>query len=77
MKETYVLQDAFSISGMAADRENNVYILDNREKSAGIWKIDANGNLQDYVNIKLENSENADNLFLKGIYTDSTGYFYV
>ena len=77
VKETYVLQDAFSISGMAADRENNVYILDNREKSAGIWKIDANGNLQDYVNIKLENSENADNLFLKGIYTDSTGYFYV
>jgi len=77
VNETFILSDAFLLSGMAADQEGNVYILDSREESAGIWRVDADGSLLDYINMKLENSEDADNLFLKGIYPDQNGYFYV
>lgn len=77
VKETVVLPGAVLISGMAADQEGNVYILDNRGESAGIWKVDADGCLQDYVSMSLESTENADDLFLKGVYTDQNGYLYV
>ena len=77
VNRTYVLSDALMISGMAADQEGNVYVLDNREESAGIWEIDADGSFHDYVVMELEDIENADNLFLKNVYTDLDGYFYV
>ncbi|MCM1500762.1 MAG: hypothetical protein NC124_20075, partial [Clostridium sp.] len=77
VNETFVLPDAVLISGMAADQEGNIYILDNREKSAGIWKIDAAGHLQDYVNMNLESTGDAIDLLLKGVYTVQNGYSYI
>ena len=77
VKETFVLSDAMLISGMAADWEGNVYILDVREESACIWKVDADGRFQDPVSINLESTKDAKDLFLKGVYTDQNGYLYV
>lgn len=77
VKETFVLSDAMLISGMAADWEGNVYILDIREESACIWKVDADGRFQDPVSINLESTKDAKDLFLKGVYTDQNGYLYV
>ena len=77
VKETFVLSDAMLISGMAADWEDNVYILDVREESACIWKVDADGRFQDPVSITLESTKDAKDLFLKGVYTDQNGYLYV
>ncbi|MCM1192655.1 MAG: extracellular solute-binding protein [Acetatifactor muris] len=51
--------------------------MDNREKSAGIWKIDAAGHLQDYVNMNLESTGDAIDLLLKGVYTVQNGYSYI
>lgn len=77
VNETFVLLDALLISGMAADQEGNIYILDDREESAVIWKVDADGRFQDHVSMNLESTEDADDLFLKGVYTDQNGYLYV
>lgn len=77
VKETFVLSGATLISGMAADREGNVYILDVREENACIWKVDADGRFQDPVSINLESTKDAKDLFLKGVYTDQNGYLYV
>lgn len=77
VKETFVLSGALLISGMAADQEGNIYILDDRQESAVIWKNDADGRFQDHVSMNLENTEDADDLFLKGVYTDQNGYLYV
>ena len=77
VKETFILSDASLIEGMAADREGNVYLLENRENSSGFWKVDADGSLQDYVKMDLEDTEDAEDMYLKGIYSDQSGYFYV
>lgn len=77
LNKTFVLSDALLISGMAADQEGNIYILDDREESAVIWKVDTDGRFQDHVNMNLERTEDADDLFLKGVYTDQNGYLYV
>lgn len=77
VKETFVLSGAVLISGMAADQEGNVYILDDREVSAGIWIVDADGRFQDHVSMNLEGTEDAANLLLKGVYTDQNGYLYI
>ncbi len=77
VKETFVLSGAMLTSGMTADQEGNIYILDDREESAGIWKIDADGRFQDHVSMNLENTKDVDDLFLKGVYTDQNGYLYV
>ena len=77
VKETFVLPDASLTAGMAADREGNLYLLENREDSSGFWKVDAGGSLQDYARMELEDTEDAEDIYLKGIYTDQNGYFYV
>ena len=47
--ETFELSNAARISGMAANREGSVYILDRRENNTGIWEIDSDGAFHDYV----------------------------
>lgn len=74
---TLELPDASFLSGMAADREGNVYLLEAKEEGAGLWRVDADGSLQDYIELQLEDTDDAEELFLKGIDTDPNGYFYV
>lgn len=77
MRETFVLSDAAYIAGMAADQEGNVYLLGNKGESTGLWKINTDGELQDYVEMDLENTEETRDLFMKGIYTDQSGYLFI
>ena len=77
IKKSIVLNDASLISGMSADQEGNVYILDNREENIDIWKLDATDTIRKYAGIRLEDTESADDLFIKGIYTDSCGNLYL
>lgn len=77
VEETLVLPDASFIAGMAADQGGNVYLLGNKGDSTGLWKIDAGGSLQDYKEMELEDTEKAQDLLLKGIYTDQNGYLFV
>ncbi len=70
MKETLTLSDASFIAGMASDQKGNVYLLGNKGESTGLWRIDTEGNLQDYVEMDLENTEKTCDLFMKGIYAD-------
>ncbi|MCM1186243.1 MAG: extracellular solute-binding protein [Lachnoclostridium sp.] len=78
-KKSFELAGASLIAGMAADGEGNIYLLgkQEKEKSTGLWEIDAEGNLQDYVELVLEDTERAVNIFLKGIYADSEGMLFV
>lgn len=77
MKETLTLSDASFIVGMASDQKGNVYLLGNKGESTGLWRIDTEGNLQDYVEMDLENTEKTCDLFMKGIYADQNGYLFV
>ncbi len=77
MKETLTLSDASFIAGMASDQKGNVYLLGNKGESTGLWRIDTEGNLQDYVEMDLENTEKTCDLFMKGIYADQNGYLFV
>ena len=52
VNETLVLSDASFIVGMAADQEGNIYLLGNKGESTGLWRISAEGNLQDYVEME-------------------------
>lgn len=77
VEKTLVLSDVSFIAGMAADQGGNVYLLGNKGDSTGLWKIDAGGSLQDYKEMELEDTEKAQDLLLKGIYTDQNGYLFV
>ena len=77
INDTFVLADASSVSGMAADNAGNVYLLGNKEEDTGLWKVDSGGNLQDFVKIELKFTKDAINILLKGIYTDQNGYLYI
>ena len=77
VKDTLVLSDATFVAGMTADQDGNIYLLGNKGESTGLWKIDTEGNLQDYAEMELENTEKVSDLFLKGIYTDQYGYLFV
>ena len=74
---SFALPDSSSILGMTADTEGNVYLLGTEGENAGFWKIDTNSNLQDFVKMELEDIEDADDIFLKGIYSDQSGNLYV
>lgn len=65
------------IAGMAADREGNVYILGSRSGGTGLWRIDPEGNLQDYEELEPEDTGEVEDLRMKGIYTDLNGYLFV
>lgn len=74
---SFALPDASSILGMTADMEGNAYLLGTEGDNTGFWKIDANNNLRDFVKMELEDTEDADEIFLKGIYSGQRGNLYV
>ena len=74
---TITLPLASSISGLTADAAGNVYILENRDESVGLWKVGQDGGLSDRAELSLEARENTDSLSLKGIAADERGYLYV
>lgn len=76
-KETLKIPGASFIAGIASDQEGNIYLMGNKGESTGLWKIDTAGNLQDYTEMELENTEKVRDLFLKGIYTDQNGILFV
>lgn len=75
--ETLALPEVSLITGLAADGEGSVYLLGDREEGTGFWKMDAKGTLQDYGEMELEDTERADELRFKGIFTDSAGHLFV
>lgn len=76
-KETLTIPNAVFIMGMTSDQEGNVYLMGNNGESMGFWRIDTDGNLQDYAEMELENTEGTQDLFLKGIYTDQNGTLFI
>jgi len=77
VSETFTLDDTQFLSGMAADSECNVYLLAEKDGGASLRRIDPDGSLHDPVPFKPEETEEADTLLLKGIYTDPDGCLYV
>lgn len=73
---TVPLQDGALESGLAADREGNLYVPAAGE-APGLWKIDARSGSGEYEKIELEDCSDRNDLFLKGIGTDSQGYSYI
>lgn len=75
--ETLALPDVSLMAGIAADMEGNVYLLGNKGENTGFWMIDAEGNLQDYAEMELEDTDRVQDLRMKGIYTDEEGFLFV
>ena len=71
------LPEVSGLSGAAADSGGNVYLLEDAEKGTRLWKMTPDGALMDDVGMELEDSEEADDLSLKGIAVDQRGYLYV
>ena len=82
-KETLTVEGSVTLldislqSGIAADREGYVYLLEEGEEGAVLCRIDPKAEASDYEKTELEDSGNADNMFLKGVETDSRGRCYV
>lgn len=76
-KETLKIPGASFIAGMASDQEGKIYLMGNKGESTGLWRIDTAGNLLDYAEMELEDTEKVRNLLLKGIYTDQNGILFV
>ena len=72
---TVSLADAALQSGMAVDKNGNLYVPAEGEET-GLWRIDTKGGSQEYEKIELEDYSRRNNLFLKGIGTDTRGYTY-
>lgn len=75
--ETLTLPEVSLITGLAADGEGSVYLLGDREEGTGFWKMDEKGTLQDYGEMELEDTQRADELRFKGIFTDPAGRLFV
>ncbi len=75
--ETMVVSEAAYIAGMAADQQGNIYLWGNKGESAGYWRIDIEGNQQDFAEMELEDTERASDLSLEGIYTNQDGNIFV
>lgn len=74
---TFALTGVSYVSGMTADQEGNVYVLTGEEENAAIWKLSADGSFHDFLDLEFEDLEKADDFYLKGIFADSDGHFYV
>ena len=74
---TFTLSGASYLSGMVADKAGNVYILGNQGENSGLWKITCDGQLQDFSEMELEDTEEALDISPKGIFTDQRGYLYL
>jgi ABC-type glycerol-3-phosphate transport system substrate-binding protein len=82
VEDTIVLPDISLASGMAADSEGNVYLLESGETGVNLWKINAEGNTgenheTENEKAELENATDENDLLLKGINRDENGYCYV
>lgn len=77
VSETFVLPAASLDSGIAADREGNIYLPESSGEGAWLWKIDTKGDSQENQKITLENITDENDLFLKGIQRDAKGRLYV
>lgn len=75
--ETLALPDVSLMAGIGGDSEGNVYLLGNKGESTGLWKIDPEGNLQDYGNLELEDTEQVEDLRMKGVFTDEKGHLFI
>lgn len=76
-KETLTVPDASLLVGMAADQEGYVYLMGNKGKIMGLWRIAPKGKLQDFEEMELEDTEKSQDLFLKGIYKDQSGTLFI
>ena len=76
-RKTCVLPDVSQIAGMVSDQDGKVYLLGNKEEETGLWTIDAEGNLQDYQEMILEDTDEVSDLSLRGIFTNQSGYLFV
>lgn len=65
------------VLGLAADRDGNVYLLENKDGDMGFWKADGDSGATERVEMELENCEEISDLSLKGIATDHRDYFYI
>ncbi len=74
---SYVLENVSLLAGMAADGEGHVFFLEKRGERAILWKISEDGVSGEETEIELEDTQNADNLSLKGMCADADGYFYI
>lgn len=79
---TVTLPDISLSSGIAADSEGNIYLLEPGETSESLWKIymeDSSGENPEIEKeeAELEDASGENNLILKGIARDEKGYCYV
>lgn len=74
---TFTLEGVSYLSGMVADNAGNVYILGNQGETSGLWKINGDGQLQDFSEMELEDTEEAMYISPKGIFADQRGYLYL
>lgn len=73
---TVLLENAAPQSGLAADKDGNLYVPAWGEE-AGLWKVDLKGASPEYERIELEDCSDSNDPFLKGIETDAEGYSYI
>lgn len=76
-KETLPLPDGASMLGMAADREGNVYFLENRADGTFLRRLEADSRLADGAELALEGVGEENEPYLRGVYTDADGHLYV
>lgn len=77
LEGTTILPDLSLQSGIAADPEGYIYLLKEGEDGAALCRIAPGAGSADYESILLEDSQDADNMFLKGSMTDARGYLYI
>lgn len=70
------LQDVALQSGIAADKDGNLYLPAAGEET-GLWKIDTKNGSGTYEKVELEDYSDRNCLVLRGIETDSEGYCYI
>ena len=76
-EQTLTIPDASSVLGMASDREGNVYLMGNKGGSTGLWKINTEEDIPEYIEIEPEDAEGVSDFSLKGIDTDRDGTLFI
>ena len=77
LEGTMTLPDLSLQSGIAADPEGYIYLLEEGDDGAVLCRIAPGAGSPDYETIRLEDSQDAHNMFLKGSMTDTRGYLYI
>ncbi len=60
------------VKSIVADSQGNIYVAG----ESSFWEINCAGEVRAFNDFVLEDLEKADNVTIKGIYTDEEGYFY-